>query len=65
MDEYLDSSDYYRHRAFHENVHKKRKAKDHILRLHDIVQNSLANKHSVLAVFIDIEKAYMMSYAKK
>jgi len=27
MDECLDSSDYYRHRAFHEKVHRKRKAK--------------------------------------
>jgi len=36
----------------------RRKTIDHILRLHDIVQKSLANNHSVLAVFIDIEKAY-------
>jgi len=37
-----------------------RKTIYHILRLHDIVQKSLANKHSILAVFIDIEKAYDM-----
>ena len=36
----------------------RRKTIDHILRLHDIAQKSLANKHSVLAVFIDIGKAY-------
>ena len=36
----------------------RRKTTDHILRLHDIVTKSLANKHHVLAVFIDIEKAY-------
>jgi len=30
------------------------------MRLHDIVTKSLANKHHVLAVFIDIEKAYDM-----
>ena len=38
--------------------HHRRKTTDHILRLHDIVTKSLANKHHVLAVFIDIEKAY-------
>ena len=31
---------------------------DHILRLHDIVQKSLVNKHSLPAVFTDIEKAH-------
>jgi len=36
----------------------RRKTIDYTLRLHDIVQKSLANKHSVLAVFTDIEKAY-------
>jgi len=33
---------------------------DHIVRLHDAVQQALANKHNVLAVFIDIENAYDM-----
>jgi len=33
---------------------------DHILRLHDAIHKSLANKHNVLFVFIDIEKAYDM-----
>ena len=36
----------------------RRKTTDHIMHLHDIVTKSLANKHHVLAVFIDIEKAY-------
>jgi len=36
----------------------RRKTTDHILRLHDIVTKSLANKHHVFAVFTDIEKAY-------
>jgi len=36
----------------------RRKTIDYTLRLHDIVQKSLAKKHSVLAVFTDIEKAY-------
>ena len=38
----------------------RRRTADHILRLHDAVQKALANKHNVLAVFIDIEKAYDM-----
>jgi len=39
---------------------QRRKTTDHILRLHDIIQKSLANKHNILAIFIDIEKAYDM-----
>jgi len=39
---------------------QRRKTTDHILRLHDIIQKSLTNKHNVLAVFIDIEKVYDM-----
>ena len=38
----------------------RRRTADHILRLHDAVQKALANKHNVLAIFIDIEKAYDM-----
>ena len=38
----------------------RRRTTDHILRLHDAVQKALANKHNVLAVFIDIENAYDM-----
>ena len=34
------------------------KATNHIMRLHHIVTKSPANKHHVLAVFIDIEKEY-------
>jgi len=41
-------------------LRQRRKTTDHILRLHDIIQKSLANKHNVLAIFIDIEKAYDM-----
>ena len=33
---------------------------DHILRLHDTVYKALNNQRSVLAVFLDIEKAYDM-----
>jgi len=36
----------------------RRKATDHLMRLHDIVTKSLANQHHVLAAFMDIEKAY-------
>ena len=39
---------------------QRRKTTDRILSLHDIIQKSLANKHNVLAIFIDIEKAYDM-----
>ena len=39
---------------------QRRNTTDHILRLHDIIQKYLTNKHNVLAVFIDIEKAYDM-----
>ena len=38
----------------------RRRTRDHILRLHDAVQKALVNKHNVVAVFIDIEKAYDM-----
>jgi len=33
---------------------------DHILHLHDTVQKSFANRHHVLAIFINLEKAYDM-----
>ena len=33
---------------------------DHLLGLHDAIHKSMANKHIVLSVFIDIEKAYNM-----
>jgi len=33
---------------------------DHLLRLHDAIHKSMANKINVLSVFIDIEKAYGM-----
>jgi len=36
------------------------KTTDHILRLHDAIHKSLLNKHNVLSVLIDIEKAYDM-----
>jgi len=36
----------------------RRRTTDHIMRLHDIVTKSLANKHHVLAVFIDTKKVY-------
>ena len=39
---------------------ERRRTTDHILRLHDAVQTSLANKHHLLAIFIDLEKAYDM-----
>ena len=39
---------------------ERRRSTDHILRLHDTVQKSLANKHHLLAIFIDLEKAYDM-----
>jgi len=38
----------------------RRRTTDHILRLHDTVQKYLANQHHVLAIFIDLEKAYNM-----
>jgi len=39
---------------------QRRKTTDHLLRLHDIIHKSLANKHNVLAVFVDVEKAHDM-----
>jgi len=39
---------------------QRRKTTDHLLRLHDAIHKSMANKHNVLSVFIDIEKAYDM-----
>ena len=36
---------------------QRRKTTDHILRLNDAIQKSLGNKHNVLSVFIDLEKA--------
>ena len=39
---------------------KRRCTNDHLIRLHDSVYKSVNNKRSVLAVFIDIEKAYDM-----
>jgi len=35
----------------------RRRTTDHILRLHDTVQKSLANRHHVLAIIIDLEEA--------
>ena len=37
---------------------QRQKTTDHILRLHDAIQKSLGNKHNVLSVFTDLEKAY-------
>jgi len=39
---------------------QRRKTTDHLLRLHDAIRKSMANKHNVLSVFTDIEKAYNM-----
>ena len=38
----------------------RRRTTDHLLRLHDAIYKALANKRSVLTVFLDIEKAYDM-----
>ena len=40
----------------------RRRTTDHIMRLHDTVYKALANERSVLAVFLDIEKAYDMIF---
>jgi len=39
---------------------ERKRTTDHILCFHDAVQKSLANKHHLLAIFIDLEKAYDM-----
>jgi len=39
---------------------RRRTTTDQILRLHGTVQKSLANRHHILAIFIDLEKAYDM-----
>ena len=39
---------------------QRRKTTDHILRIHAAIQKSMGNKHNVLSVFIDLEKAYDM-----
>ena len=41
---------------------ERRRPTDHLLRLHDIVYKALVNQRSVLAVFLDIEKAFDMVY---
>jgi len=41
-------------------IRQRRKTTDHLLRLHAAIRESMANKHNVLSVFIDIEKAYDM-----
>ena len=38
----------------------RRRTTDHLLRLHDAIYKAIANKRSVLTVFLDIEKAYDM-----
>ena len=40
---------------------QRRKTTDHLLRLHDIIHKSLANKRNVLAVFVDVEKSMTWS----
>jgi len=40
---------------------QRRRTTDHLLPLHDAIHKSMANKHNVLSVFIDIEKAYDMA----
>ena len=39
---------------------QRRRTTDHLLRLHDAIHKSIANKHNVMSVFIDIERAYDM-----
>ena len=41
---------------------ERRRPLDHLLPLHDTVHKALANQTSVLAVFLDIEKAYDLVY---
>ena len=41
---------------------KRRRTTDHILRLHDTIYKALANKRFVIAVFLDLEKAYDMVF---
>ena len=41
---------------------ERRRPLDHLVRLHDTVHKALANQRSVLAVFLDIEKAYDLVY---
>jgi len=54
-------SDYYKLQDMSQSGFKNRKrTTDPILHLHDTVQKSLANRHHVLAIFIDLEKAYGM-----
>ena len=38
----------------------RRRTLDHVLRLHDVVKKALCERRSVLAVFLDFEKAYDM-----
>ena len=38
----------------------RRRTTDHLLRLHDAIYEAIANKRSVLSVFLEIEKAYDM-----
>ena len=40
----------------------KRRTTDQLLRLHDTIFKALANKRSILAVFLDVEKAYDTVY---
>ena len=40
----------------------RRRSTDNLIRLHDTIYKALANDRSVMAVFLDIEKAYDMVY---
>ena len=43
---------------------KGRNTLDHIIRLHDVVQKAINHKRSVIAVFLDIKRAYDMVWRK-
>ena len=45
---------------FQSGFRSRRRTTDHILRLHDIIYKAMANKRSVMALFLDFEKAYDM-----
>ena len=54
---YLENNNFLQH--YQSAFRERRRPVDHLSRLHDTVFKALANQISVLAVFVDIEKAYV------
>ena len=47
---------------FQSGFRSRRRTTDHILKLHDIVYKTMANRRSVIALFLGLEKVYDMVF---